>query len=75
LVKFGVLDENKKNYSNNRACFFTYTATAEVYADKIPVVSDLELKLSGFAHFQAGLRNQSKLDGLLPAKQGKKCLK
>jgi hypothetical protein len=39
------------------------TATAEVYADKIPVVSDLELKLSGFAHFQAGLRNQSKLDG------------
>ena len=38
-------------------------ATAEVYADKIPVVSDLELKLSGFAHFQAGLRNQSKLDG------------
>jgi hypothetical protein len=39
------------------------TATAKVYADKIPVVSDLELKLSGFAHFQAGLRNQSKLDG------------
>jgi hypothetical protein len=39
------------------------TATAEVYADKIPVISDLELKLSGFAHFQAGLRNQSKLDG------------
>ncbi|MBA2629073.1 MAG: porin [Rickettsiaceae bacterium] len=39
------------------------TATAEVYADKIPVVSDFELKLSGFAHFQAGLRNQSKLAG------------
>jgi hypothetical protein len=39
------------------------TAIAEVHADKIPVVSDLELKLSGFAHFQAGLRNQSKLDG------------
>jgi len=46
------------------------TATAKVYADKIPVVSDLELKLSGFAHFQAGLRNQSKLDG-----DEKKCLK
>ena len=29
------------------------TAIAEVHADKIPVVSDLELKLSGFAHFQA----------------------
>ncbi len=36
---------------------------AEVSATKTPVVSDLELKLSGFAHFQSGLRNQSKLDG------------
>ena len=38
-------------------------ATDKVYADNTPVVSDLELKLSGFAHFQSGLRTQSKLDG------------
>jgi len=35
----------------------------DVSANKTPVVSDLELKLSGFAHFQSGFRNQSKLDG------------
>ena len=35
----------------------------EVSANKTPVVSDLELKLSGFASFQAGIRNQSKLAG------------
>ncbi len=35
----------------------------EVSANKTPVVSDLELKLSGFAHFQSGFRNQSKLGG------------
>ncbi len=35
----------------------------EVSANKIPVVSDLELKLSGFAGFQTGIRNQSKLAG------------
>jgi hypothetical protein len=36
---------------------------AEVSSSNIPVVSDLELKLSGFAHFQSGFRNQSKLAG------------
>lgn len=35
----------------------------EVSANKTPVVSDLELKLSGFASFQTGIRNQSKLAG------------
>ena len=40
------------------------SAMAEgVSANKTPVVSDLELKLSGYASFQAGIRNQSKLAG------------
>ncbi|GAB4166386.1 MAG: porin [Rickettsiaceae bacterium] len=34
---------------------------AEVKTEKMPVVSDLEVKLSGFAHFQSAYRNQSKL--------------
>lgn len=41
------------------------SAMADVVASKkTPVVSDLELKLSGFAHFQSGFRNQSKLKGI-----------
>lgn len=43
--------------------FASSAMAAEVTAKKTPVVSDLELKLSGFAHFQSGLRNQSKLGG------------
>lgn len=40
------------------------TAIAEVTTtDKKPVVSDLEVKLSAFSHFQSGFRNQSKLAG------------
>lgn len=35
----------------------------EVSAAKIPVVSDLELKLSGYGHFQSAFRNQSRLKG------------
>lgn len=36
---------------------------SKVSSAKMPVVSDLEVKLTGFAHFQAGHRTQSKLQG------------
>lgn len=36
---------------------------SNVSSAKMPVVSDLEVKLTGFAHFQAGHRTQSKLKG------------
>ncbi len=40
------------------------TAIAEVATtDKKPVISDLEVKLSAFSHFQSGFRNESKLAG------------
>jgi hypothetical protein len=43
--------------------FWSTAAIAEEEKkDKIPVVTDLEVKLSGFAHFQAAYRNQSELN-------------
>ncbi len=36
---------------------------ADVSSAKMPVISDLEVKLNGFAHFQAGHRTQSNLTG------------
>ena len=36
---------------------------AEVVSNKKPVISDLEVKLTGYADFQAGLRHQNHLEG------------
>ena len=41
----------------------TSSIADNVTADKMPVVSDLKVKLSGYADFQAGLRNQNHLSG------------
>ena len=41
----------------------TSSIAGNVTADKMPVVSDLKVKLSGYADFQAGLRNQNHLSG------------
>lgn len=44
------------------SCLFIGNSLAhEVESDKFAVESDLKVKLKGFAHFQAGLRNQNKL--------------
>jgi hypothetical protein len=41
----------------------TSSVAAEVVAGKTPVISDLKVNLSGYADFQAGLRNQNHLVG------------
>jgi hypothetical protein len=41
----------------------TSSIAAEVVASKTPVISDLKVNLSGYADFQAGLRNQNHLVG------------
>lgn len=55
---------NFKNFfliSVSATAIMSTAIAAEVKTDKIPVVSDLEVKLSGFAHFQTAYRNQSRL--------------
>ena len=41
----------------------TSSIAADVTSNKMPVVSDLKVTISGFADFQAGLRNQNHLVG------------
>ena len=48
---------------NASALACTKHSTSEVTSAKTPVVSDLKVKLNGFAHFQAAHRTQSNLQG------------
>jgi len=45
------------------AAIATSSIAAEMTSDKLPVVSDLKVNISGYADFQAGLRNQNHLVG------------
>jgi hypothetical protein len=46
------------------AAIVASSIAAEMTSDKLPVVSDLKVNISGYADFQAGLRNQNHLVGV-----------